>query len=186
MKRKKNLHTGIIKQCAKGNSRAQFQFYQMYYKTMYNTAYKILHNSADAEEAMQEGFLNAFVHMHEIKTEKQNIEAWLRRIVINKSIDYLRKKKQVSFSELNEETLMVENTTNDDHLNDEHLSVDQIKACIQDLPQGYKLVLTLYLLEGYDHDEISEILNISASTSRSQFARAKQVLIKNLKTKSYA
>ncbi|HKL08345.1 MAG TPA: RNA polymerase sigma factor [Bacteroidales bacterium] len=178
----RNIHQDIVDRCKSGEQKAQFQLYKLYYKAMYNTCLRIVNDSFEAEDIMQEAFLKAFDKIHSYKGEV-SFGAWLKRIVINHSLDELRKKKfemesiEDSFYEIKEEDKMI----NEEEIN---IKAEEIRNEINHLPEGYRIVLSLYLIEGYDHDEISEILNINSSTSRSQCARAKQKLLKNLQEKA--
>ena len=140
---------------------------------MYNTSLRIVGNENDAEDIMQESFLKALIRINKYEG-KVSFGAWLKRIVINRSLDYL-KKRQVIFEdidklpmeEMEEENLFMET---------KEFDLKKIKNAILQLPEGYRVVLSLYLLEGYDHEEISGILNISCVSSRSQLLRAKKKL----------
>ena len=172
----KNIHQDVIDRCKSGEREAQFQLYKMYYKSMYNTSLRIVGNDTEAEDVMQEAFLSAFKKI-DTYSGQVSFGAWLKKIVVNRSLDYLKKRK-VHFEELDEriageiETPMMETR---------ELDLRKLKEAIMQLPEGYRVVLSLYLLEGYDHDEISEILNISNSSSRSQLLRAKKKLRDYLK-----
>ena len=104
--------------------------------------------------------------------------AWLKRIVINRSLDYL-KKKRVKLEEISEKTAQIP----DYQMELKEVNMEAVKNAIQQLPDGYRVVLSLYLIEGYDHEEISEILGISNSNSRTQYLRAKNKLRELLKDK---
>ncbi len=175
-----NIHHDLIEKCRAQDQSAQFEIYKLYYKTMYNASLRIVNNPAEAEDIMQEAFLVAFAKIDTYKGEV-SFGAWLKRIVINKSIDYHRARK-VKFEELDERFELKEE---DNHVDDsemtEHLKI--IKRAIEMLSDGYRIVLSLYLLEGYDHEEIGQILNISTSSSRSQLARAKQRLLELINRK---
>jgi RNA polymerase sigma factor (sigma-70 family) len=175
----KNIHQDIIDNCRKGDRKAQFQLYKLYYKNMYNLSFRIINNSQEAEDAMQESFLSAFRKIDRYSGDV-SFGAWLRRIVINKSIDAVKKRK-IDFLNLDESTgyLPPEDEVND--MEEISLKVEKVHKCINMLPDGYRIVISLYLLEGYDHEEIADILNISASTSRSQYTRARQKLHELLK-----
>ena len=140
---------------------------------MYNTSMRIIGNKEDAEDVMQEAFLSAFKKLDTYKGEV-SFGAWLKKIVINRSLDHLKKKK-VFFEEINEKVIDEQSPV----MEIQEINMPKIKKAIGQLPEGYRVVLSLYLLEGYDHDEISEILGISNSSSRSQLLRAK------LKLKDY-
>ncbi len=166
----------LIELCKLGNSKAQYEIYRLYSKAMYNVCYRILNNGTDAEDALQEAFLDAFTKIHSFRGESA-FGAWLKTIVVNKSINLMRSQK-FSFSEIDER---MSDTRADDMgeaflYEDKEETVRKIKKGMELLPHGFRVVLSLYLFEGYDHEEISQILGISESTSRSQFLRAKQKL----------
>jgi RNA polymerase sigma-70 factor (ECF subfamily) len=181
----RNIHQDIIDRCKTGDQKAQFQLYKLYYKAMYNTCLCIVNDRHEAEDIMQESFLKAFEKIQTYKGEV-SFGAWLKRIVINHSLDELRKRKltmesiEDSFFELKEKIDEKESINEEEVI----LKAEEIRDEINNLPDGYRIVLSLYLIEGYDHDEISEILNISSSTSRSQCARAKQKLLKRIEEKA--
>jgi RNA polymerase sigma-70 factor (ECF subfamily) len=178
----KNLHQDLLDGCKSGDQRAQFQIYKLYYKAMYNTSLRIVNDSMEAEDVMQESFLSAF---EKIDTYSGTVSfgAWLKKIVINRSLDALSKRKAI-FEEI-ESHIGIRDESSDDLLRKEEadIKVEEVKEAINGLPDGYRIILSLYLLEGYDHDEIAEILSISSSTSRSQLSRAKQKLVAELKKK---
>jgi RNA polymerase sigma factor (sigma-70 family) len=175
-----NIHKELIDKCLEGDRKSQFEIYKLYYKPMYNTSLRILNDSAEAEDAMQEAFLSAFKKMNTYKGEV-SFGAWLKKIVINQSIDSLRKKK-VQFTELNTAVMQLSEDDNDSVDPDElTIQIQKVKDAIKALPDGYRIILSLYLIEGYDHDEIGQIMNITSSTSRSQFTRARQKLLQLLK-----
>ncbi|MGD9931283.1 MAG: RNA polymerase sigma factor [Mangrovibacterium sp.] len=167
----RNIHQEIIDRCREGNREAQFQLYKLYYKSMYNTSLRIVGNEADAEDIMQEAFLSAFNKMDSYEG-KVSFGAWLKKIVVNRSLDYL-KKRRVVFEEINERVMEEEENP---FMETHEIDVEKIKKAIWQLPEGYRVVLSLYLLEGYDHDEISEILHITNVSSRTQLLRAKKKL----------
>jgi RNA polymerase sigma-70 factor (ECF subfamily) len=175
-----DINSELIEACRKGNRKAQFEIYKLYNKAMYNTCFRMLNDKFEAEDVMQESFIKAFSNIEQYRGEV-SFGSWLKKIVINKSIDSIRKKRRLA-----EEPL--ENQNIDEYIeNDEELAdkpdIRIIKEEISKLPEGFRLVLSLYLFEGYDHDEIGEILGISASTSRSQYSRARKKLVLNLKRK---
>lgn len=179
----KNIHQDIIDRCKKGEQKAQFQLYKLYYKAMYNTSYRIIKDEMEAEDVMQEAFLKAFDKIHTY-TGKVSFGAWLKRIVINHTIDQIKKKK-IDFSSLDNVYYEVEEDEYSLDIKEEERSerIEEIRKAINELPDGFRIVLSLYLLEGYDHEEIGEILNITSSTSRSQFTRAKAKLREQLDKK---
>jgi RNA polymerase sigma factor (sigma-70 family) len=177
----KNIHQDIIDSCRKGDRKAQFQLYKLYYKNMYNLSLRIINDSQEAEDVMQESFLSAFEKIGSYGGEV-SFGAWLKRIVINKSLDSVKKRK-IDFLNLDEITGQLPDENEPDDTEQISLQVEKVHKCINLLPDGYRIVLSLYLLEGYDHEEIAEILNISASTSRSQYTRARQKLYDLIKDK---
>jgi len=176
-----NIHQEYINRLRSWDREAQFEIYKLYYRSMYNTSFRIVGVAEDAEDIMQESFLAAYSKI-DTYSGKVSFGAWLKRIVINKSLDLLKSRKKilVPVDEVELEYLEDDST---DETNYENISMVSVRDAIQSLPDGYRLVLSLYLLEGYDHEEIAQILNISGSTSRSQYTRAKQKLIELLKNK---
>jgi RNA polymerase sigma-70 factor (ECF subfamily) len=175
----RNIHQDLIDGCRNGDQKAQFQIYKLYYKAMYNTSLRIVNNSMEAEDIMQESFLSAFEKIDSY-SGTVSFGAWLKRIVINRSLDALGKRKAI-FEDIESYVGIIDESPEETSINEEIESkAEKIKTAIKELPDGYRIILSLYILEGYDHDEISEILNISSSTSRSQLSRAKSRLLKDL------
>lgn len=152
--------------------------YERYSRAMFNTALRIAGNRTDAEDILQESFIDAFAQLRSFEN-KSTFGAWLKQIVVFKSIALL-KKKRLSFTDLEKETedLVEENTLDESEI---EFTVQNIKKTMNQLPDGYRTVLSLYLLEGYDHEEIAEIMRISQSTVRTQYKRGKQKLLQILK-----
>lgn len=169
-----HIHRAVIEECKKGNATAQFTLYNQYSKAMYNLAYRMVNNREDAEDVIQEAFSDAFRKIGTFRYES-TFGAWIKTIVINRSINHLRKRKAEFATDLIPDGL----DEDDDNEMDYKLDAQKVFKAIEGLPNGYRIVLTLYLLEGYDHSEISEILDISESTSKTQYMRAKTRL-KNL------
>lgn len=144
---------------------------------MYNVSYRITGRQEDAEDALQEAFVSAFRNLHTYRRDA-TFGAWLKRIVVNKSINILKKKKHELLPDDEQWDVADEQPALDYYK--EELSVQRVKKAIEDLPDGYRTVLSLYLLEGYDHQEIAEIMGISESTSKSQLNRAKGKLREKL------
>lgn len=162
-----NIYQDVIERCRKGDAQAQFELYKLYYKPMYNICIHMVGNEVEAEDVMQEAFLKAFTKIDTYEG-KVSFGAWLKKIVINRSLDQLKKRK-VKFVELNEKIPEEEPVS----IEISEIQMEQLKKAIQQLPDGYRVVLSLYLLEGYDHEEIAQILGISNVSSRSQYLRAK-------------
>lgn len=169
----------LVERCKQGHAPSYETLYQKYAKAMYNTSLRIVNNRDDAEDVLQEAFVDAFRSLNDFHY-RSTFGAWLKRIVINKSINVLRKRK-VNLMEINESTL--EEIPNEDGIDEKEIAykVQQVKKAIEKLPDGYRTVLTLYLLEGYDQEEISEIIGITHNTVRTQYVRAKQKLLTIIK-----
>ena len=165
-----NIHQDLLDRCFKDDKKAQFEIYRLYYKSMYNSSLRIVAVPEEAEDIMQESFLTAFRRLKSYSGEV-SFGAWLKKIVINRSLDALRKRKVV-FEELHAELPI----TNEPEPEVESITVEEVKSAINSLSDGYRTILSLILLEGYDHEEVSEILGIKNVTSRTQFSRARQRL----------
>ena len=177
----RNVHQELIDGCMNGDQKAQFQIYKLYYRSMYNTSLRIVNDAMEAEDIMQEAFLSAFEKISTYRGEV-SFGAWLRRIVVNRALDHLKKRKMV-FEPVEEVIGLTEEQGpwEPAGLENTEEQLERIRKAISGLPDGYRVILTLYLLEGYDHEEISEIMGISGSTSRSQYARARKKLLELLK-----
>lgn len=136
---------------------------------MYNTAYRITGTEEEAQDVLQESFISAFRNLDHYRGDAA-FGAWLKRIVVNKSLTALQKRK---YDRLPEDEEWDVPEADEAEVYSDELTVERVKNAIQQLPDGYRAVLTLYLLEGYDHQEIAEIMNITESTSKSQLNRAK-------------
>ncbi len=161
-----------IEKAKKGDQNAMYSLYENYSLAMLNTAFRILNSKEDAEDALQDSFIKAFSNLNQFNYQS-TFGAWLKRIVVNHSIDQLKKKHTLDFSEngdLKKSTVVGETNI------DIQEKIDALYTALHQLPDGYRTVLSLYILEGYDHSEISEILNIEVSTSISQLSRAKKKL----------
>lgn len=174
-----DIHKEIIELSKTGNSKAQFELYQLYSKAMFNVCYRMMNNREEAEDMLQESFTEAFLKLNTFRYESA-FGAWLKRIVLNKCINELKRRKT--------NLVLSENLPDDyDGDEDDDLETTQLKAkeiikAMEELPQGYRIIFSLYLIEGYDHTEIAQILDITESTSKSQFSRAKQKVKELLKT----
>lgn len=172
------LLSEILERCKQNDRRAQMQLYRKYSDGMYYVAYRFLRNRFEAEEAMQEGFVKAFTKLHQYNGEV-TFGAWLKRIVINKSIDMLKAKK-LELVAINEQVMGTADEFNDWSV-DDGITLDQIKNEINELPEKYRYAVMLFLVEGYDHQEISEILDITEVASRTLVHRGKKKLQEKLK-----
>lgn len=139
---------------------------------MFNVGFRITRSEEDAEDVLQEAFLSAFRNLDKYRGDA-TFGAWLKRIVVNKAINALNKKKHETIPDDEQWDVAEEEITTEYR---ENLTVERVRQGIEKLPDGYRTVLSLYLLEGYDHQEIGQILGISESTSKSQLNRARTKL----------
>ncbi len=171
----------LLKLCMQGKQNAQLEIYNRYYKAMYNTAFRIVKHSAEAEDVMQESFLSAFTKLHTFKGDV-TFGAWLKRIVINNSIYHYKKQQKKQAVDLDDVMYKVED--NDGVASDQNgyteLKAQKVMETMKSLKDNYRVSLTLHLIEGYDYEEISEIMNISYANCRTTISRAKQSLRKKL------
>ncbi len=175
-----DTHRNIVEKCKKGNRQAQFELYRLYSKAMYNICLRMVKNQLDAEDILQNSFVDVFTKLHTFKFQS-SVGAWIKRIVINNCINYLKRNK-IYFEELEPGHA---NVVEIPVVEEEKLDVRLIHQAIFELPDGYRIVFTLYLLEGYDHKEISEILDISEATSKSQYSRARKKLKEIVQSKRF-
>ena len=177
--KKINIHQDLIDACRKYDRTAQVKIYELYYKAMYNTSYRILNNPGEAEDAMQDAFLDAFRKLDTYKAEAP-FGAWLKRIVINKSLDALKKKKEFALPDSIENELPDTSTDEFEEGEQNTMRVTEVKNAMEKLAVHYRIILSLFLLEGYDHQEIAEVLNISYANVRVRYKRAKSKLLEEL------
>ena len=166
-----DTHRATVEGCQRGSRTAQFELYRLYSQAMYNTCLRMLRSEADAEDMLQRSFVDVFRHIGQFGFQS-SVGAWIKRIVVNNCINHLRKKRL--FTE--ELTDRHQPPTPETDPPESDYSVAGIQEALLQLPDGYRAVFTLYLIEGYDHREIAEILGISEATSKSQFSRAKKKL----------
>lgn len=162
----------LIKRCKNNDRKAQLELYNQYCDAMFCVSMRFLKNNADAQDVTQEGFIKAFKKIDQYKSEV-TFGAWLKRIVINCCLDFLKSKYQNHLS-LDESFMQISDDT--DWSVDDEISIEEIKKAIEMLSEKYKYVVMLYLIEGYDHSEISQILSIKETTSRTQLMRGKNQL----------
>ncbi len=178
----KNIHQELIDQCRDGNTRAQFEIYKLYYKAMFNTSLRLLNDSLEAEDVMQDSFLKAFSNLHTYK-EEVSFGAWLKKIVINRSLDVLKKRK-IDQEPLDEHRIRIIDEDDNEKYYDQVQKVAEVKIAISQMPENYKILITLHLIEGYDHDEISEILGMTNAAVRTGYSRARKKLQEMLNVKN--
>ena len=174
-------HVELVERCRQGERKAQYELYKLYSKSMFNVCMRVVNHIGEAEDVLQEAFLDAFCHLHTFKGQS-TFGAWLKQIVVNKAINHLRQRKM--------QLVDIEGYGSDDQdiaddvpFDEEgiQMDVERVRKCIEQLPEGYRVVLSLYLFEGYDHEEIGEILGISETTSRTQYMRGKKKLLEMLR-----
>lgn len=165
-----DIHREIIELSKAGNTKAQYQLYHLYARAMYNICFRMMNNREEAEDLLQESFTEAFHSLGTFRFDSA-FGAWLKRITINKCINALKKRKA---NLILVETLPDPGIENDPQADTPGLSVERVQRAMEQLPEGYRVVFSLYLLEGYDHAEISQIMGISEATSKSQYSRARQ------------
>lgn len=177
-----DISRDIIERSRKGNRQAQYQLYRMYAKAMFNICFRFMNDREEAEDMLQESFTEAFRRLESFRFES-TFGAWLKRIVVNRCINEIKRKK--AQLEYFEDMSPFEEQEDRPAEYETGLSVEKIKKAMEDLPKGSRMIFSLYLLEGYDHQEISEILNISESNSKTQYMRAKQRIKEILITQDY-
>jgi len=171
----------LVDRARKGDQQSIYRLYKMYVRAMYNISIRIVANQLDAEDVVQESFASAFCNLKAYKGEA-SFGAWLKRIVINTSINHVKKQK-IWFADADHlskmEELADEDESSDDHLFS-RISPEMVHEAIKTLPAKAKAVFNLYLLEGYQHKEIARMLDISESTSKSQYQYARELLRKRI------
>lgn len=171
-----SLHQDLEKTIAlakEQNRFAQQQLYQTFAPKMLSVCRQYIKDIQQAEDVLITSFMKVFTHLETFKN-KGSFEGWIKRIVINESISFLRTKKEVSFLE----DVTFQDTPTD--AIDIQYGVEEIQAAIDSLPDGYKMVFNLYCIEGYKHNEIAEMLSISEGTSKSQLSHARKLLQKTI------
>lgn len=159
-----------IERCLKGDKQAYREFYDLYSKAMLNISQRIVNNTEEAEDVLQESFLAAFQQIGKIRSDAE-FGGYLKRTVVNRSIDLIRKRK-VNFYSLDDAKYIGEELPEENQRYD----ITVLRNCIQELPDGFRIVLSLYIFENYSHREIGNLLNISEGTSKSQYNRARKKL----------
>jgi RNA polymerase sigma factor (sigma-70 family) len=161
-----------VEECRAGKRNAQRELYRLYSKAMYNVCFRMMNDVEEANDILQEAFIDAFTRLNTFRYES-TFGAWLKKIVINKCINAKQRRRIEWISADNIE--LYDKIDEQDTLDEEELklSVERVKKAMHQLPEGGRLIFSLYLFEGYDHSEIAQILKISESTSKTQFMRAR-------------
>lgn len=168
----------LVQRCLEGDATAYRQLYDRYAKAMFNTSLRIVNARQDAEDILQEAFTDAFLQLKTFEN-RSTFGAWLKQIVVYKSIGLLKKRK-ISFLDM-ETTGEIADKADEETT---WYTVDIIRDAVQELPDGYRTVLSLYLFEGYSHEEIADTLGLAPSTARTQYIRAKLKLLNLLKLRA--
>ncbi|WP_299531168.1 RNA polymerase sigma factor [Ulvibacterium sp.] len=171
----------VVEQCKANDRKAQLQLYNQYCSGMFYVAMRFVKNTDDAEDITQESFIKAFQKIHQFKGDV-SFGAWLKRIVINKSIDFLKAKKERCVP-LDESYMQV--VEDEDWTVEDGISLEEVRLAMEQLPEKYKYVVMMFLLEGYDHREIGKVLGLSETACRTRLLRGKGFLKELLKKRRY-
>lgn len=167
----KQSHAALIRGCIKQDPRAQRELYELFAPRMLAVCYRYARSETEAEDILQEGFVKVFQSIKKCR-DRAAIEGWIRRIMINTAIDIIRKEKH-HFQQQEIQDRYTEDVRADAL---DQMEAEYLMSLIRTLPDGYRLVFNLYAVEGYSHAEIGQQLQISESTSRSQYTRARAML----------
>jgi len=163
----------LVRDCLKGKLQAQKQLYEQYAEPMLGICYRYTRSMRDAEDVLQEGFVKVFHHLGQYKQEGE-LGAWIRRIMVNTALNYLKRNRKYQEEMFFTEEYLHPVTTDDPAVRSQ---AKELADLVRQLPQGYQVIFNLHAIEGYTHVEIGEMLGISDGTSRSQYARARNLLI---------
>ncbi|MBC2845323.1 RNA polymerase sigma factor [Winogradskyella flava] len=171
----------LIKACKNNNLKAQMQVYQMYKDMLYNVSLRIIINQQDAQDMVHDAFIKAFQNITKLENDL-NLGPWLKRIVVNCSLDFLRKKKKLSWLQESYELQQDEEVLTEE-LDNTSLKFEDVKKAIDALKDKYRIIIVLYLIEDYSHKEIAQQLGLKESTVRNQYVRGKRLLKQQLQNK---
>lgn len=163
----------LVKNCLRGKSEAQKQLYDHFAADMYGICYRYTKSAADAEDVLQEGFIKVFRNLEHYRQEGE-LGAWIRRIMVNTALNYLKQSKRYSTEMLYEEDNLHPVSTENPMI---HLQAKELADLIRQLPTGCQTIFNLHAVEGFTHVEIGEMLGIHTGTSRSQYARARMMMV---------
>lgn len=166
-------HQKLVKECLRNNAVAQRQLYELFADDMLGVCYRYTKSMNDAEEVLQQGFIKVFTHLHQYKMEGE-LGAWIRRIIVNTAINYLKRKPRYQLDLGFEDSHLHPVSSSEPDVN---LNMKDLLNLVRQLPSGYQTIFNMFAIEGYTHVEIGKILGIKESTSRSQYARARALLI---------
>ena len=169
----------LVERIRQKDQRAMSQLYQMYVEELSSVCYRYVPDEDDAKDVLQKSFVKIFTTISALDYRgEDSFKAWMKRIVANEALGYLKQQKKLIFVE---QDAAHEETPDDDEPQPERLSADELHKLISELPDGYRMVVNLYVFEGYSHRQIAELLSISERTSASQFYHAKRLLAKRIK-----
>jgi RNA polymerase sigma-70 factor (ECF subfamily) len=181
---KKYPHLDLINRCKNNDRQSQHKIYELYAKPMFNVCYRIINQHEEAEDVLQESFIKMYKQINSYR-EDSTFGAWFKRIVVNNSLNHLKKREreliQIENIAYEADKEYVENDTEDIP----KATIVEIQNAMELLPEGYRIVFTLFLFEGYSHKEIADRLGISESTSKSQLNRSKKKMKEILINKAY-
>jgi RNA polymerase sigma-70 factor (ECF subfamily) len=166
-------HQKLVKDCLKGKLQAQRELYEQFAKEMLGVCYRYTRSIRDAEDVLQEGFVKVFYNLGQFKYEGE-LGAWIRRIMVNTALNFLKRNRKYQ-KEMYFTQEFLHPVADDDPII--RIQAKELADLIRQLPQGYQVIFNLYAVEGYSHVEIGEMLGISDGTSRSQYSRARNLLI---------
>jgi RNA polymerase sigma factor (sigma-70 family) len=166
----------LIKGCLKNDPKAQEELYRLYSGKMYGVCLRYSKNHMEAEDVLQEGFIKVFLQLKNFRNEG-SLEGWIRRTIINTAINFYRKNIKTN-KDVDIDKIELANIDNESVL--DKLSTQELLDTIKELPDGYRIIFNLNVIEGYTHKEIGDMLNLSENTSKSQLSRARQVLQKKI------
>ena len=173
------IYRQLIEKCQKKDAKAQAELYKIFAPKLYGVCLKYCSNKSIADDLFQDAFITIFNKINQFK-HKGSFEGWAKRITINTVLQHF--KKQKFHQEINDNLITDENEEFD--IEDENLNLNYLLELIKELPNQYRLVFNLYVLDGYSHSEISEALNISIGASKSNLSRAKQLLRKRIESET--
>jgi RNA polymerase sigma-70 factor (ECF subfamily) len=164
----------LVKDCLKDKAAAQRQLYEQFASGMLSVCYRYTKSLADAEDVLQEGFVKVFCNLHQYRSEGE-LGAWIRRIMVTTAINFLKRNSRYQTDLLYPEDHL--HVVSQEHHPEVKMRAKELADLIRQLPPGYQTIFNLYAVEGFNHVEIGKLLGIQESTSRSQYARARSLLI---------
>ncbi len=176
-----SLHQYLIQRCLKKDRQAQRELYRLYADAMFTVCVRMLRDRDAAQDALQDAFVDAFTKLHTFRGDA-SFGSWLKRIVVNRCLAEIKRHKRMPFTDSEDEDL-ARIPDNNEPEPDWNYQINAIKRAVEELPEGARTVLNLYLFEGYSHEEISQILEVTVSTSKAQYSKAKKKLRRILETK---